>query len=519
MKFNRKTKIVIVEVICLLCILLFAYAAVSKLLDFNTFQNQLGQSPILSAYAHWVVYLVPAVEILVAIALTIPQFRTVGLYAFFGIMMMFTTYIVIVLNFADFVPCSCGGVLEKMDWTQHLIFNVFFKVLVVFAILLSGSWNAKKKILLLLVLTITGICIVALLFAFSEKKMHRNNAFIRRYIPHPVEKVGEYNLEYNSYYIAGIDEGTTYLGNYTTPLSMTTLDISLGQFEEFRIEIDSMHLPYQRVRVSVEPPYFYFGDGTIPVLLRGSIAEWNASIYSYNEAYFTQYKVADTQHIGIVTMSSSTQSKALGSLKKARDGNTVQLNTAIPTQMKSPFAADGMLLWNAKHRRFLYLYFYRNKYEVVNKMMVYQLTGKTIDTVSQPILDVVYYKEKNQYKISGNSVVVNRLSATYGNYLYINSDRLGKYENAEILQSASIIDVYDITNNSYAFSFYLYHQRDQKLNEFRIYKDLLVALVGNKLWLYQLKPEYFYPNSNSTHTAQYQEKGRTPVEKSRPLTQ
>jgi hypothetical protein len=33
------------------CIILFTYAAISKLIDFENFQTQLGQSPLLSAYA------------------------------------------------------------------------------------------------------------------------------------------------------------------------------------------------------------------------------------------------------------------------------------------------------------------------------------------------------------------------------------------------------------------------------------------------------------------------------------
>jgi hypothetical protein len=27
------------------------------------------------------------------------------------------------------LPCSCGGILQSMNWTQHLIFNIFFTLL------------------------------------------------------------------------------------------------------------------------------------------------------------------------------------------------------------------------------------------------------------------------------------------------------------------------------------------------------------------------------------------------------
>ena len=126
--------------ICYLHILLFVYAAASKLLDFQNFQAQLGQSPLLSAYTSAVSVGVIVSEFAIAILLAIPKFRHLGLLLSFGLMISFTAYIVIVLNFSDYIPCSCGGVLEKMTWTQHLIFNIIFILLSVLGtILLSKS--------------------------------------------------------------------------------------------------------------------------------------------------------------------------------------------------------------------------------------------------------------------------------------------------------------------------------------------------------------------------------------------
>lgn len=515
MKLNAHIKNNIVIVICYLFVLLFVYAAVSKLLDFNTFQNQLGQSPLLSAYAHWVVWAVPISEILIAILLCINRFRMLGLYGFYGLMVMFTTYIVIILNFTSFTPCSCGGVLEELGWTEHLIFNIVFVVLSGISILFLSA-KKSKTLLKLFILTIFSIIIVTIIFLSSEKQIKRNNAFIRRYMPHPIEKIGEYDLEYDSYYLTGLDDTTIYLGNYNAPLFMMSLNTSLTQTNEFRVAIDSTHLPYRRVRISVNPPYFYLGDGTVPVLFKGKISEWDASVFSYYDAYFTEFVVADSVNVGITTKSSITRSDALGLLKKTNDTIRVALNHDVLTkQTDGVFESNGILLWNDTHQRFIYTYYYRNSYEVTDKNLSYQFTGKTIDTISRAVLDIAHYAKTDIYKLGGKSIMVNRQSATYGDYLYINSDRLGRYEGEEVLRSAGIIDVYDITDNTYVFSFYLYHQPDKKLSEFRVYKDLLVAIVDNKLWLYRLKPEYFNSGSNAKHTVQFQEEDRTPVEKSR----
>src|SRR5690606_11861453 len=117
------------------------------------------------------------------------------------------------------------------------------------------------------------------------------------------------------------------------------------------------------------------------------------------------------------------------------------------------FESNRILLWNDTHQRFIYTYYYRNSYEIADKSLSYQSTGKTIDTISKAILDIAHYTKTDRYILGGKSIMVNRQSATYGDYLYINSDRLGKYEGEEVLRSAGIIDVYNITDNTYVFSF------------------------------------------------------------------
>ena len=130
----RTHRHIVVEIICLLYVLLFVYAAVNKILDFENFRVQLAQSPLLSNFAGWVAWAVPSAEILIALTLLIPSFRLSGMYAAFSLMVMFTAYIYIILNYSSFVPCSCGGILEKMGWVEHLWFNAGFTLLAVLAI-------------------------------------------------------------------------------------------------------------------------------------------------------------------------------------------------------------------------------------------------------------------------------------------------------------------------------------------------------------------------------------------------
>ena len=139
MKVNVSVKNNILDCICLLYILLFVYAAVSKLLGFQNFQAQLGQSPLLSAYTGFISISVLVAEFIISILLAVPKLRFIGMFLAFSLMVMFTAYIVVILNYSSYIPCSCGGILEKMGWQAHLIFNIIFIVLAIVAIFLMAE--------------------------------------------------------------------------------------------------------------------------------------------------------------------------------------------------------------------------------------------------------------------------------------------------------------------------------------------------------------------------------------------
>ena len=129
-------------------IILFVYAAVSKLTDFENFQVQVAQSPLLSAFATPIAYGVVLGELIIALMLCFTKSRVLGLYLFLGFMTAFTVYIFLILNYSPFVPCSCGGVLEKMGWREHLWFNGVVCLVTVFIIItdnntLSSSFTTR----------------------------------------------------------------------------------------------------------------------------------------------------------------------------------------------------------------------------------------------------------------------------------------------------------------------------------------------------------------------------------------
>jgi uncharacterized membrane protein YphA (DoxX/SURF4 family) len=128
---------IFLEIISFLLVLLFVYAAMNKLNDYEKFVIQIGQSPLLMGLGPYVAGPVLGVELLIPVMLASGRLRLIGFYIAFTMMVMFTAYIVAILNFSSHIPCSCGGVLEKLSWHEHLLFNVTFVVLSLAGVILE----------------------------------------------------------------------------------------------------------------------------------------------------------------------------------------------------------------------------------------------------------------------------------------------------------------------------------------------------------------------------------------------
>jgi len=131
-------KQVALECICALLILLFLYASVSKFLDFKTFIGQINNQPLPNSWTPFLVWTIPLLEISICVFLLFEYTRLIGLYASLFIMAVFTIYTgIVLLHFFPYVPCSCGGVIQKLTWGQHLFLNTFYVSLSILGIILQ----------------------------------------------------------------------------------------------------------------------------------------------------------------------------------------------------------------------------------------------------------------------------------------------------------------------------------------------------------------------------------------------
>jgi putative oxidoreductase len=108
-------------------ILLFTYAAVSKLVSVSLFRAQLHLQPFSHGFADLLVFAIPAIELIAVALLLADRTRDLGLLISVVLLAAFTIYIAyILILYTGKLPCSCGGILSRMSWGAHLVFNCLF---------------------------------------------------------------------------------------------------------------------------------------------------------------------------------------------------------------------------------------------------------------------------------------------------------------------------------------------------------------------------------------------------------
>lgn len=125
----KLSKSLLVNLISYFFVALFCYAASIKIMDFESFRNQITNSAYLRLFPDLLPYIIIVLEFLVAGLLCYQKTRTIGLCGSLILMCIFTAYIALMLWRTENLPCSCGGILESMSWKQHLFFNILCVVL------------------------------------------------------------------------------------------------------------------------------------------------------------------------------------------------------------------------------------------------------------------------------------------------------------------------------------------------------------------------------------------------------
>ena len=132
----------IIAILSYLLSILFVYAAVVKAMDYKVFLADMAKSPLLVNYDKPTLSLIVlGIEFLTAALLLFKVTRKLGFYLASFVMLIFTLYLGTLYFFFTDVPCSCGGILGRMPYPVHIVFNLVFT-----AAAFSGTFLLSKPL-------------------------------------------------------------------------------------------------------------------------------------------------------------------------------------------------------------------------------------------------------------------------------------------------------------------------------------------------------------------------------------
>lgn len=467
------------------------------MLDFENFQVQLAQSPLLSAYAGFISYAVIISELVIAVLLFIKSKRLMGLYLSLGIMISFTVYIFLILNYSDFIPCSCGGILEKLGWTEHLIFNIVCVMMALAGIYIIEG-QAEKEIFKTAISTVSiGIAsagVIIGLFLSSENIIKKENNFTRRFLLHPIIEDKIFDLGINSYYFAGVDHDKVYLGNLTAPLILTSVDTALTGSLKIRIHLDQSDYKFRNLQLQVKTPFYYLYDGSVPVIYRGSLGDSLARTISYRDAYFTQLAVIDSSRFAIRTQSRQSQQYTLGSFNLSKNPKVQLHSTILKKQTDGVFDSDGKLIQALGTTSLIYTYSYRNQFLVLDDELNVLKKLNTIDTTSRAKIQTRELSD-GKHKMTAPPLIVNKTITANRKLLFNQSNLIGKHESAKAWKNSAIVDIYRTDRPEYMGSFYIQSRKENTMSYMLATDKYLYVLMGNELIRYKFRTALQDPKS------------------------
>lgn len=130
-----------------LLILLWIYTGLDKILRYGESRKAFHNQTFPAELAEALSYLVPGVELLLALLLLFSVTRRWGYLGSLLLLTVFITYVGLIwVGAFPRVPCNCAGLIDSMGWAEHFWMNVGLIGLAVWGMQLEGGGDANRVV-------------------------------------------------------------------------------------------------------------------------------------------------------------------------------------------------------------------------------------------------------------------------------------------------------------------------------------------------------------------------------------
>jgi len=348
----------------------------------------------------------------------------------------------------------------------------------------------RKQLILLAACMFLGAGVLASLFALSPiSSPPPRQSFTRNFEPSIfLQKEGQVDLRVNSFYLAGATRHTLYLGNWTGPFHLVQVRLDNLDTVHLDISLKDTKIPddFKMFRMRVDSPYFYLSHGEMPGIFKGQLSDLEgASFLPVNSPYFVEAVPVSPTLFALKSLSLVDDSNELATLRP--DSPYFEFKSAIlEKQIDGFFCVDGTLHFDNDLNKLVYVYAFRNEYIVMDTGLNVVTRYHTIDTFSRAPIKVAKIASKDYSTLASPPARTNPQSCISKNLLFIRSPLLANNEDEMEFHTASPIDVYDVEQGKYLYSFYLEKVNNHAPTSFKVIGEHLAAIYNHHLVIYKL---------------------------------
>lgn len=326
---------------------------------------------------------------------------------------------------------------------------------------------------------VVSVMVVGALLLFRNHQSMSSYDFKRIIIPDLIRENRVLNINYNSYYLAGITDSRLFLGNFTAPLHLLSVNSNLTDTAHYRIKVLT-DFEFTSIKVKVDSPYFYLMDGTLPKMLRGTLSDLTAMPRTEERVYFREAFPLNSGSFVFTGLNSMYQN-IIG--KVISYDSFVQFNDSIlERQIDGLFCTDGQLSHDKKTGLFVYVYNYRNQFICFDSSLNILYRGNTIDPIAIARIEVT--RVNNTMQLKSPPLSVNKRSYQSDGFLFNVSNLRSKEESHEAFEDSSVVDIYRTSDGTYSVSFYIPNYKNLRISSFAVSGSRLYALYDQYLVLY-----------------------------------
>lgn len=348
-----------------------------------------------------------------------------------------------------------------------------------------------KKLIVYISLIIAG----STLFIYwlnSAGLNQTSNAFTRNIKTHSLKLKHVLQLPDETFAFAGDMDSNVVLNKFSDRINLYKTGFGLKQLDTISIKYP---LGFDSTLVNIYKNYF--GGFVYCSNPKGDILRYNGK----TTVFFKSAAVAFDNFKAISASTLIVRSKYHDDDEINRSLSRLTLSKKVSQEKEyllaktknGLFVNDGRLFYDRKNSIILYMYYYKGEIICLDTNLNKLYISKTIDTVRTPQIKTTLLQEK----VKGGRVVsrsliqktppklVNIYVTTHKSNMYIISRLKADNESSSDFSHNQVIDVYDLSSGKYKSSFYIPKYKRNRLTQFIVKGDLLIAIFGKNLVSYQ----------------------------------